>query len=89
MLFANEYTVEGKCGFLLTNKKLYMYTGTVFDKPKSVPLKNIVSMECKAKKFDILVNNIKIITSFLFKPELVQELFDLLQKVIPLAIEVE
>lgn len=89
LLFSNEYTVEGKCGFLLTNKKLYMYTGTIFDKPKSIPLQNIVSMECKAKKFDIIVNGIKIITSFLFKSELVQELFDLLEKIIPLAIEVE
>ena len=89
LLFTNEYTPSGNCGFLLTNKKIYMYTGTIFDKPKSVPLKNIVSMDCKPKKFDIYINDIKIITSFLQKPELVQELFDLLQKVIPLAIEVE
>lgn len=89
LLFTNEYTPTGNCGFLLTNKKLYMYTGTIFDKPKSVPLKNIVSMECKPEKFDILINNIKIIASFLYKPEVVQELFDLLQKIIPLAIEVE
>lgn len=89
LLFANEYTPTGNCGFLLTNKKLYMYTGTIFDKPKSVPLKNIVSMECKPEKFDILINDIKIIATFLYKPEVVQELFDLLQKIIPLAIEVE
>lgn len=89
LLFANEYVPSGECGFLLTNKKLYMYTGTIFDKPKSVLLKNIVSMECKPKKFDIYVNNIKIIAPFLYKPELVQELFDLLQKLVPLAMEVE
>lgn len=89
LLFTNEYIPRGECGFLITNKKIYMYTGTIFDKPKSVPLKNIVSMDCKPKKFDIYVNDIKIITSFLIKPELVQELFDLMQKVIPLAIEIK
>ena len=89
LLYADDINCEGKSGFLLTNKKFYFYAGTVWEKPKSIPLKTIISMECRAKKQEFVINGMKIIVPYLQKPAPTEALFNLLQKIIPLAMEIE
>lgn len=90
LLYANDAGCSGKEGFFITNKKLYVSSSGLFSKPQSIPLKNIVSIECQLKNYCIKVNDIKLkLPYFYSKPEIITDLFELLQKVIPLAIEVE
>ena len=55
----------GKEGFLLTNKKLYINTGVIFDKPSAIPLRNIMSISVDKKNMRIIVNKSKIIDALL------------------------
>ena len=79
----------GKEGFLLTNKKLYINTGVIFDKPSAITLRNIMSISVDKKNMRIIVNKSKIEAAWLKKIELIEELSDLLQKIIPLAKEIQ
>ena len=90
LLYANDVGSNGKEGFFITNKKLYVSGGGLFSKPQAIPLKSIASMECVPKDYHIKVNNVKLkLPYFYTKPAIITELFELLKKVIPLATEVE
>lgn len=90
LLYTNDVGCSGKEGFFITNRKLYVSGSGLFSKPQSIPLRNIVSIECQLNNYCIKVNDIKLkLPYFYSKPEIITDLSELLQKVIPLAIEVE
>ena len=90
LLYSNDVGCSGKEGFFITNRKLYVSGSGLFSKPQSIPLRNIVSIECQSNNYCIKVNDIKLkLPYFYSKPEIITDLSELLQKVIPLAIEVE
>ena len=79
---------NGKAGFLLTNKKLYIHNS--FEDPVEIDLSSIVSIIPNPKEANsfITINDIKVSTSMLteFGTELV---CDFLEKAIPLAKQIE
>lgn len=79
---------NGKVGFLLSNKKLYICNS--FEKPQEIELSSIQVITASSKHLDssVTVNNIKISTSMINKAG-TELICNFLQQAIPLAMQIQ